>query len=116
MRKELLVHRRKHLGGGSKVQDHRRATGCGRFRIAPQFKFRVQRPMPRPRVPQEKARITGADIKVPARFAGRSDPKSTPLGDRSVWMSGDLRLAWISSEPRMDEFRAEIPWLMESDR
>ena len=65
--------------------------------------------MLRPRIPQERARITGADIKDPARFAARSDPKTTPLGDPSDWMGGEQRTAW-------NQFRREIPWLMESDR
>src|SRR3954447_21809259 len=65
--------------------------------------------MPRPRVPQERARITGADIKDPARFAARSDPKTTPLGDPSDWMGGEQRVAWT-------QFRREVLWLMESDR
>src|SRR3954468_10461767 len=65
--------------------------------------------MPRPRVPQERARITGADIEDPARFAARSDPKTTPLGDSSDWIGGEQRTAW-------NQFRREIPWLMESDR
>jgi hypothetical protein len=65
--------------------------------------------MPRPRTPLHLARITGADKVHPARFAGRSDPKTIPLGGPSDWMSKDQRAAWAL-------FRAEIPWLMESDR
>src|SRR3954447_3532796 len=65
--------------------------------------------MPRPRLPQERARITGADATNPARFAGRSDPKTTPLAEPSGWMGEEQRVAWNS-------FTAEVPWLMESDR
>ena len=65
--------------------------------------------MPKPRTPLHLARITGADRVHPARFAGRSDPKTIPLGGPSDWMSDEQRAAW-------DLFRAEIPWLMESDR
>lgn len=65
--------------------------------------------MPRPRVPQERARITGADMINPARFSGRSDPKTSPLGEPSDWMGGEQRTAW-------NQFRREVPWLMESDR
>src|SRR4051812_1589496 len=65
--------------------------------------------MPRPLVPQEGARITGADVKGSACFSSRSDPKTTPLGDPSDWMGGEPRVA-------SNSFRAEVPWLMESDR
>jgi hypothetical protein len=65
--------------------------------------------MPRPRTPAELARATGADRNHPARFADRSDPKTTPLGDPSDWMGGEQRIAW-------NMFLAEVPWLMESDR
>jgi hypothetical protein len=49
--------------------------------------------MPRLRVPQERARITGADIKDPARFSDRSDPKTSSLGEPSEWMGGEQRVA-----------------------
>lgn len=65
--------------------------------------------MPRPRIPQERATVTGADKVHPARFAKRSDPKTTALGLAPAWMDGDQIAAWES-------FRSEIPWLMESDR
>src|SRR3954468_11502079 len=64
--------------------------------------------MPRPRAPREKARITGADRNYPCRFARRSNPKCTPLGDPSDWMNNGQRAAW-------ERFRREVPWLMESD-
>jgi hypothetical protein len=65
--------------------------------------------MPRPRVPLDRARITGADVTNPGRFADRSDPKTMPLGDPSDWMGGEQRIAW-------NMFRVEVPWFMESDR
>lgn len=65
--------------------------------------------MPRPRQPQERARITGAEIINPARFAKRRDPKTVPLGEPSKWLSGTQIEAW-------QMIRSELPWLMESDR
>src|SRR3954453_2818932 len=65
--------------------------------------------MPRPRTPREKARITGADRNHPSRFARRSAPRTAPLGEPSNWMNNGQRVAW-------NQFRREIPWLMESDR
>src|SRR4051794_15355982 len=65
--------------------------------------------MPRPRTPREKARITGADQNHPSRFARRSAPNASPLGEPSNWMNGEQRAAW-------NLFRSEVPWLMESDR
>src|SRR3954454_15594403 len=65
--------------------------------------------MPRPRTPREKARITGADRNHPSRFARRSAPHPAPLGDPSNWMNDGQRVAW-------NQFRREVPWLMESDR
>src|SRR3954465_9198772 len=65
--------------------------------------------MPRPPTPREKARITGADRNHPSRFARRSAPHTAPLGEPPNWMNHGQRVAW-------DQFRREIPWLMESDR
>jgi hypothetical protein len=65
--------------------------------------------MPNPRTPQARARITGRELKDPARFEKRSDPNVGPLGDPPAWMTAQQRIAW-------ETFRAEIPWLAESDR
>src|SRR3954471_21925393 len=65
--------------------------------------------MPRPRTPREKARITGADRNHPSRFARRSAPNASPLGEPSNWMNAGQRAAW-------NLIRREVPWLMESDR
>jgi hypothetical protein len=65
--------------------------------------------MPRPRTPREKARITGADRNHPSRFARRSAPNASPLGEASNWMNDGQRAAW-------NLIRREVPWLMESDR
>src|SRR3954447_7431431 len=65
--------------------------------------------MPRPRTPREKARITGADLNHPSRFARQSAPRTVPLGSPSDRMNDGQRAAW-------ERFRREVPWLMESDR
>lgn len=65
--------------------------------------------MPAPRTPNAKAKITGAAAKNPQRHKGRSDPKSTPLGQPSTFLDDNGRQAW-------EGYRAELPWLMEADR
>jgi hypothetical protein len=65
--------------------------------------------MPRRRIPTEKAKITGAARINPGRFAGRSNPQTGRLGQASSWLSAEQAAAW-------DLFRAEFPWLQESDR
>ena len=65
--------------------------------------------MLKPRTPLHLARITGTIRVHPARFAGRSDLKTIPLGGPPDWMSDEQRAAWAL-------FWAEVPWLMESDR
>lgn len=61
------------------------------------------------RTPVAKARITGADIRNPARHRGRNDPTVAPLGDPSTFLADDQCEVWR-------KFQAEIPWLVESDR
>lgn len=65
--------------------------------------------MPRPRLPQAIAEATGSAKKDPGRFAKRKDPKTVPLGNSPAWADKDQKAAW-------ECFRAELPWLMESDR
>ena len=61
------------------------------------------------RTPLAKAKTLGRDARDPARFAGRSEPVSDPLGAPSGFLCEHGREAW-------ECFRSEIPWLMESDR
>lgn len=65
--------------------------------------------MPAPRTPTAKAKVTGAAAKNPQRHNGRSDPKSTPLGQPSPFLDLHGQQAW-------EGYRAELPWLMEADR
>ena len=61
------------------------------------------------RLPAEVARITGAAIKNPKRFKGRSEHKVGPLGSPPKTFSDEEVLAW-------NEFKDELPWLGKSDR
>jgi hypothetical protein len=55
------------------------------------------------------ARITGRDQVAKARFAGRSEPYSPPLGDPYEWIACPLQIAaW-------NDFRRQIPWLRQAD-
>ena len=65
--------------------------------------------MANPRTPVAKAKATGAAMKNPGRHKARSDPKSTPLGDPSIFLDEFGRQAW-------EGYRRELPWLMEADR
>jgi hypothetical protein len=65
--------------------------------------------MARKRIPLELARATGRTKKDPARFAGRSDPRTGRLGAASPWLSAEQAAVW-------GLFLAEFPWLEESDR
>jgi hypothetical protein len=65
--------------------------------------------MPRRRIPKERAELTGAAKTNPGRFAGRSNPRTGRLGQASSWLSAEQAAIW-------DRFRAEFPWLQESDR
>lgn len=65
--------------------------------------------MAKPRAPVERARITGAIKKDPARFSQRANPRSGPLGAAPGWMRAEARRAW-------ELFKKEIPWLAEADR
>lgn len=63
----------------------------------------------RPRLPQEVAKITGADAKNVGRFAGRGAPKVRSLGPAPRRFTAEQREIW-------DEFNADFPWLGRSDR
>lgn len=65
--------------------------------------------MPRHRLPKELAKITGADIAQPGRFAARTEPKSAPIGDAPDKLTSDERAAWIGLVD-------DMPWLTASDR
>jgi hypothetical protein len=65
--------------------------------------------MPRPRLPNTVARITGADKRSPGRFAGRSAPKVKSLGPAPTRFSPSQVAIW-------NEFNSDFPWLGRSDR
>ena len=66
--------------------------------------------MPNHRTPSGKAKLTGADKNHPERFRDRNEPDGgPPIGDPPDCLSGEALKAW-------ERFRAELPWLVESDR
>jgi hypothetical protein len=65
--------------------------------------------MPTPRAPKARLQATGSILKNPKLFAGRKEPKITPLGNPSPHLNAMQRTAW-------EAFKLEIPWLAESDR
>jgi hypothetical protein len=66
--------------------------------------------MPAPRLPVDKARVTGADARSPGRHAGRTKPKITrPIGDPYQAMSDVEKGQWF-------EFVRDLPWLNSGHR
>jgi hypothetical protein len=66
--------------------------------------------MPAPRLPVDKARVTGADTRSPGRHAGRAKPRATrPIGDPYQAMSEAEKGQWF-------EFVRDLPWLNSSHR
>ncbi len=67
--------------------------------------------MPRPRTPEAKAKLTGADRKHPDRFRNRSEPKQSgkPVGKPPAYMSKECKGAW-------QDFVSELGWLQWEDR
>lgn len=66
--------------------------------------------MARPRTPTAKARVTGRDIRDPARFEGRNEPIVwAPIGDPFEWLKPNAKIAWA-------DLADEIPWLNKSHR
>lgn len=65
--------------------------------------------MANPRLPVEKARVTGAADRSPGRHADREVPDSPELGEPSTFLDENGQAAWVS-------FKKEIPWLTESHR
>jgi phage terminase small subunit len=63
----------------------------------------------RPRLPTEKAKLIGADVKDAGRFKDRSDPKSGPIGPPPKHFDKTHKDMWR-------EIVGEIPWLQSSDR
>lgn len=66
--------------------------------------------MPRPRTPRAKAKATGRDLKNPARFEGRNEPKiDEGVGEPFEWLKPKAKQAW-------KDLADEIPWLNKSHR
>lgn len=65
--------------------------------------------MARPRLPAQKAEVSGAAIVNPGRFKGRKQPRARPLGEPYAGMTDEQRAAW-------EEFRVELSWLNSSHR
>lgn len=65
--------------------------------------------MPRPKNPQQFAKVTGADTRNPQRYEGRADPVVDVVGDPPARLSPAQSATW-----RL--FVSEVPWLRKSDR
>jgi hypothetical protein len=66
--------------------------------------------MARPRLPQEKAEVSGATVVNPERFKGRKTPPGKrPLGEPYLKMTDAQKEAWA-------EYAAEMPWLHSAHR
>lgn len=66
--------------------------------------------MPRPRIPKQKAEVSGAVTKDPGRHKARKPPKiEAPLGGAPAWMTESQARMW-------NTFVAEMPWLNGSHR
>jgi hypothetical protein len=65
--------------------------------------------MPRPKIPRQVARITGADVKNPKRYAGRADPVLPGVGKAPARLSPEQRATWA-------DLVSDLPWLRRSDR
>jgi hypothetical protein len=64
----------------------------------------------KPRLPAQKAAISGAALINAGRFKDRKAPKGTrPIGEPYVAMSDPQKEAWA-------EFKDELPWLNSSHR
>jgi hypothetical protein len=66
--------------------------------------------MSNPRLPVEKAKVTGAAVKNPGRHADRRKPKGTrSIGEPYAAMSDAEKIQW-------HEFVRDLPWLNSSHR
>ena len=63
----------------------------------------------RPRLPNEVAKITGADAKNAGRFEGRTSPRVKSLGPAPKRFTDEQKALWV-------EFNEDFPWLGRSDR
>lgn len=66
--------------------------------------------MPRPRLPQTKAEVSGAIVKNAGRFTDRKTPKRTrPIGAPYARMTDEQKAVW-------EECASEMPWLHSGHR
>lgn len=65
--------------------------------------------MPNARTPLHKASVTGAAAKNPGRYRDRTAAVAGGLGNPSTFLTAHGVEAWHA-------FKAELPWLAESDR
>lgn len=66
--------------------------------------------MAAPRLPVDKARVTGKDERSPGRFEGRGKPVGTrPIGEPYSKMNEEEKAQWY-------EFARDLPWLNSSHR
>ena len=65
--------------------------------------------MSRPRLPEQVAKVTGADRRSPGRFKGRKTPKVKSLGPPPKRFTPEQAEIW-------KEFNDDFPWLGRSDR
>src|SRR5690606_12679951 len=80
------------------------------FLSHPQFKRYIHIPMPRPRLPQQKAEVSGAIAKNAGRFKDRAvSGKTRPVGQPYATMTDYQRRAW-------GQLTSEAPWLNSSHR
>lgn len=66
--------------------------------------------MARPRVPQAKAKVSGAALKNPGRFKDRKTPgRKRPIGEPYATMTDEQKACW-------HEFVEDMPWLHSAHR
>jgi hypothetical protein len=66
--------------------------------------------MAKPRLPQDKAEVSGATLKDPGRFKDRKKPSGTrPVGEPYATMTEPQIGYW-------NEYKTELPWLNSSHR
>lgn len=65
--------------------------------------------MPNPRLPAEKADVSGAAAKNPARHRDRKVPPQRPIGEPYARMTDEQKGVWA-------ECQADMPWLKSGHR
>ncbi|OAN86069.1 hypothetical protein A8B74_07430 [Sulfitobacter geojensis] len=65
--------------------------------------------MARNKTPIAKARLLGADVKHPERYADQPEPNGKPLGPAPAHLTAGQRDIWA-------EYAADMPWLTASDK